>query len=205
MSSFLDVFSFYNKPLRGVIYMPLRWLIVPFGKIESFLPKSGLIIDLGCGEGVMATFLALSSSKRKVIGIDTNAQKINLAKGLTKSIKNLSFEKKDALLPLSHAAGFILSDFLHHLPKEKHNFLFTNIYKALNEGGVMVIKEIDTNDKIRSKISRFFDFLFYPQDKINFLDSRSLTGTLKRLGFKVQIIKEKKLFPGSTNLYICQK
>lgn len=205
MSLFLQTFKFYNEPFRGVIYMPLRWLIVPFAKIESFIPKSGLIIDLGCGEGVMATAIALASPQRKVLGLDTNPNKIKLAKNLTKNIPNLSFEKKDALAWLPSARAFILSDFLHHLPREKHHQLFANIYKALDARGVMVIKEIDSRDKFRSKISRLFDFLFYPGDRINFLDSQKLVTTLEKLGFKVEILKERKYFPGSTNLFICQK
>lgn len=205
MNAFLKVFKFYNKPLRGLFYMSLRWAIVPFAEIESYIPKKGFIVDLGCGEGVMATLLAVTSKKRKVLGLDTNRKKIALARNLTKGQSNLSFKVKDALEDLPKAAGFVLSDFLHHLPKNKHHGLFLNIYNSLAPNGILLIKEIDTQDKIRSKFSRFFDFLFYPFETINFTSSKELTKELEKIGFKVKVLKSKKYFPGSTTIYQCIK
>lgn len=185
--------------------MPARWAIVPFSLIESYMPKNGVIIDLGTGEGVMATHLALSSSRRRVIGLDLNRQKVYLAKRLTKNISNITFEVKDATKGLPGANGFVLSDFLHHVPKSKHGALLKSIYNSLNAKGVMVIKEIDTNNKLRARISRIFDFMFYPNETINFLNADSLIRTLTKIGFKVEILNVKKWFPGSTVLFICQK
>lgn len=183
--------------------MPARWLIVPFEKIESLVPKKGVIVDLGCGEGVMACLLAISSPKRKVIGIDINSDKIELAKSLNRSLPNVSFKKQSALEELPRTSAFILSDFLHHLPKKDHSLLFKSMKSKLENNGVILIKEIDTEDKIRAKVSRLFDLLFYPNDKINFLSSIDLKKNLIDLGFNVKIIKLKKWFPGSTTLFVC--
>lgn len=205
MTYFSKVFGYYNKPFRGLFYMPLRWLIVPFTQIESYLPKKGTIVDLGCGEGIMATLLAISSKERTVLGFDINRRKISLATNLTKGIRNLSFWQKDAMSKLPKSTGFVLSDFLHHLPKDQHEKLLENIYNSLIKSGTLVIKEIDTQDKVRSKISRFFDFIFYPADKINFTNSQTLKNNLEEIGFKVKVLKSKKYFPGSTTLYQCIK
>lgn len=206
MSSFWQVFHYYQGPLRGLFYMPARWLIVPFEQIESYLPRNGLVIDVGCGEGVMATLLAIKSSKRRVLGIDVNKNKINLAKKVSSLIPNLTFEQKDAFnKSLPRANGLVLSDFLHHLPFEKHEELISSLSNILNSSGVMVIKEIDLKDGVRSKISRFFDFLFYPTEKVNFVNSDYLANFLTKLGLKVRIVKVKKWFPGSTALFICKK
>ena len=186
--------------------MPARWLIVPIEQIESYLPKNGLIIDVGCGEGVMATLLAIKSSKRKDLGIDINKNKINLAKKVSSQISNLTFEQKDAFSKnLPKANGLVLSDFLHHLPSERHEELLSSLSNILNKSGAMVIKEIDLKDGIRSKMSRLFDFIFYPTEKVNFVNSDYLANFLTKLGLKVRVIKVKKWFPGSTTLFICKK
>lgn len=206
MSYFSKVFTLYNKPLRGLVYTPLRWSIVPFELIESYLPKNGKIIDIGCGEGIMSTLLAVSSKRRTVLGLDVNADKIKFAKSVSKNIPNLEFIIENVLKKNNlKADGFILSDFLHHIPKNHQKPLLKKIASMLNEKGTIIIKEIDSGEKLRSMISRFFDFIFYPGDDINFINSQNLKEFLINLGFKVSIIKTKKWFPGSTTLIICQK
>lgn len=186
--------------------MPARWAIVPFGQIESYFPKNGLIIDIGCGEGVLATLLAISSKKRKVEGYDINQDKINLGQSIAQRIPNLSFQRKNVLKEnLPKAAGFVLSDFLHHIPEEQHKSLLKRIVEATDKNGIIVIKEIDLADGIRSKISRFFDFLFYPGQNVSFINSQDLANFLKSLGLKVDLIKTQKWFPGSTTLFICRR
>lgn len=186
--------------------MPARWFIVPFNQIESYLPKRGTIVDIGCGEGVMATLLAVSSPERKVIGLDINKKKIKLALEVSQKIQNLSFNLQDAINQnLPKANGFILSDFLHHIQLSKHRLFLRRLINHLEREGVIVIKEIDLKDGVRSKISRFFDFLFYPLEKVSFINSEELTDFLTRLGLKVRVIKVKKWFPGSTTLFICKR
>ena len=58
-----------NIPLSAQIYFKLRPLIIPFDIIEKHVPKKGTIVDLGCGFGIFANFLAIQSDDRKVIGI----------------------------------------------------------------------------------------------------------------------------------------
>ncbi len=186
--------------------MPARWLVVPFVQIESFLPKKGLIIDIGCGEGVLGVLLAIASPKREVIGIDLNKKKVKLGKTVAKDIGNLSFEEKDVLRQrLPHADAFVLSDFLHHIPASEHKNLLKKIVESLTKNGALIIKEIDLKDGIRAKISRIFDFLFYPFEKVSFINSEKLGVLLTSLGLKVSIIKVQKWFPGSTTLFICKK
>ncbi|MBI3341922.1 class I SAM-dependent methyltransferase [Candidatus Curtissbacteria bacterium] len=154
---------------------------------------------------MIATYLAHTSTKRNVIGWDTNLKRINLANKSASKSPNLKFEAKNALSRMPKVDAVILSDFIHHVPKKFHQKLFTNIYSSLKKGGVMVIKEINTQDLVRAKISRIFDFAFYPKDKIFFLNAQHLTSDLEKIGFKVKRQKVKKLFPGSTNLFICTK
>lgn len=186
--------------------MPVRWLVVPFVQIESFLPKKGLVVDIGCGEGVLAVLSAIAAPKRKVIGIDLNRGKVKLGKTIAKDIDNLSFEEMDVIRQkLPQADAFILSDFLHHAPQSEHKNLLKKIVKLLTKDGILIVKEIDSKDGIRAKISRIFDFLFYPFQKVSFVNSEMLGAFLTSLGLKVSIIKVQKWFPGSTTLFICKK
>ncbi len=182
------------------IHIALRLLILPLKEIDRAIPKKGLIIDLGCGEGVIALYLS-KKLNRQVVGIDANKKR------LPKSTqKNLIFRNADITkLSFEKINGAVVSDVLHHLPLKKQHELITNIYINLKRDGVLVIKEIDTSEFIRSKLSRVWDFILYPQDKITFTSHKYLKEILTKTGFKVKITRPCRYFPGSTTLYVCTK
>ena len=64
-------------PTLGLkVYTYLRFLILPIKNIDEIVPKSGKIIDYGCGFGIISFYLGLSSKYRKIIGIEFNAERI---------------------------------------------------------------------------------------------------------------------------------
>ena len=206
MSYFWKVLAHYRGQLHGTLYMPLRWVINPFEKIDSYMPNSGTILDLGCGEGVMAVLMALSSSKRQVIGIDNNREKIQLGKSIATKIPNLSFRLQDILkTKLEKVDGLVLSDFLHHTPVAQHQNILKKIARSTKKGGIVVIKEVDSSEFLRSKLARFWDLIFYPLEKTYYWDFRKLKKVLQQLGFKVEVKRETRFFPSSTTLFICRK
>ena len=53
----------------------LRKIILPLEEIDEQLPQKGKIIDLGCGEGVIAKFIAKKKA-RTVIGVDSDKKRL---------------------------------------------------------------------------------------------------------------------------------
>lgn len=174
--------------------------MLPLNEIDKFLPKEGKIIDLGCGQGIIATFLA-KNTRRDVIGIDLDDTRLPKV-----DYKNLKFEKADIRkYNVSGASGIVVSDVLHHINFADQDMLLKNVAKNLKKGGTLVIKEIDTGEVLRSNLSRFWDFVFYPKEKIYFRDAKKLRKILEDLGLKVKVTKAAQFFPGSTNLFICTR
>ena len=181
-------------------YEFLRKLILPLDEIDKAIPTSGKIIDFGCGQGLIASLLA-KKPNRQIIGIDANAKRLPKS-----SKKNLTFKKNDiTTMPFEKINGAILSDVLHHLALKDQQTLLEKIFKKLNKKGVLVIKEIDTSEFLRSHLSRLWDFILYPQDKITFTNYKYLKKALIAIGFKVDIRRPSRYFPGSTTLYVCTK
>ncbi len=180
----------------------LKSLILPLKAIDAALPRSGLIYDLGCGEGVASFYLAQAAPQRQVIGVDINLKKIRRARQLP----NLSFRNTTLTqVNLTQARGCLLSDVLHHLsPSTQRQFLLKSSHQ-LQSGAVCVIKEINRDDMIRSRLSRLWDWLFYPQDKIHYWSVPKLIATMTQLGFQVTFTPALSWFPGSTNLFVCTK
>ena len=181
-----------------------RWML-PLSQIDLALPDAGLIYEIGSGKGVICRYLSHSQPRRRVIGLDLDANKI-LQANTDLNQKNLTFIKADALTyTYLTCDGVVLSDFLHHLKFKDQTFLLNRITIKLKKGGILVIKEIDKNDGILRYFSRLWDFIFYPQDKIYYREKNGLIDTLTALGFIVSVSREVKWFPGSTFLYICCK
>lgn len=174
--------------------------MLPLAEIDQLMPKKGRIIDLGCGEGVAAKYLARTIT-RQLIAVDNNKKRLqkslqNNLDFVLADIRSYDFKKPDAIL---------ISDVLHHLNYQDQKTLLSKIVHSLRKGGIFIVKEIDTDEFIRSRLTRLWDFLLYPQDKIYYHKAKDLKKHLESLGFKVSVRRASRLFPGSTNLFICQK
>src|SRR3989344_226184 len=182
------------------LYDFLRKTILPLDEIDEYLPQKGLIFDLGCGEGVIAKYIA-KNKKRIVIGIDNDLKRLPIENEV-----NLIFLKKDITKSnIPKANGYVLSDVLHHLKISDQKKLIKKAHSSLRANCILLIKEIDTKEFTRSKLSRLWDYLLYPKDKIYYWNSKALITYLNSLGFKVRMERSARLFPGSTNLFIAQK
>lgn len=183
------------------VYLFLRSLILPIFEINQTIPKKGKIVDLGCGQGLIAFSLAQTKT-RQVLGIDSN--ELRLPKSFQ---KNLKFKKGDIIKTnLGKIEGAVISDVLHHLARHDQLKLIKNVFSNLATGGVLVIKEIDKGEFLRSRLSRAWDFLLYPKDKIYFRSANDLKVILIDVGFKsIKISRPCRFFPGSTTLFVCTK
>lgn len=197
-------FPFLSR--RSKIYFFLRFLVIPFEEIDKILPKKGLIIDLGCGNGPLTSYLALSSKNRLVKGWDIDEKRMQESVKISKTIKNLKFEKKN---PIANAIpkvdAVLASDFLHHISYSSQEKVLEKIYQVLKPQGVLLIKEVDKEDFPKYFGSFIFDHLFYPKDTIYFRSKKDWTTLLEGYGFKVSTKKALFWFPASTNLLICTK
>lgn len=182
-----------------------RNFMLPVDRIAQALPRSGIIYEIGCGYGSLSYILAQSSPQRRIVGIDSDNNKINIANQKFK-LSNLEYVNGDALtFNYSQCQGVVLSDFLHHIDPVEQIDILKKISSQVMKKGVVVIKEINKRDGIRRLFSRLWDFILYPEDKITYLDCDELLQKMEKLHFSVTFSREVKWFPGSTHLFICKK
>lgn len=123
------------------LFTKLRFYYAPFTDVEKLLPRKGVIIDLGCGEGIFANFVGLRFSTRQVLGIEIDKNRILLA---DKGLKNVSFKIGNIVnAKLPKADAIVLIQVLHHLNtyKEQENILRKAV-QSLRKGGKLIIVEI---------------------------------------------------------------
>lgn len=187
------------------VYHALRWAITPFEEMERALPRAGTIVDVGCGEGVMANYLALSSPARAVVGLDLDEARLATARAAAAGIPNVRFERRDARALRGEGwSGAVLSDVLHHLPEADHEGVLRAVHDNLAPGGTAVIKEPARGRSLRFAMTAVADGFLYPKDRVSFRRAEELQRLLERAGFSVERRDASRRF-GSSILFTCRK
>lgn len=193
------------------IFAKLRFWDAPFIEVEKLIPKSGTILDLGCGEGLFTNFLALSSSGREILGVDLDKSRIQEA---DRGVENVKFLYGDATLAqLSKASCIILFHLLHHLNSFKtQEKLLSKCANLLTKNGQLIIVEVEPRFSYKYWLAYFTDHFLVPRlfekkfhTKIYFRKRNEWVRLLKNYGLSCKVISADKGKPFSHVIFNCQK
>lgn len=205
--------GYYKRGDFSDLFAKVRAWDAPYEAIERLAPQKGVIVDLGCGDGLLANFLGLSNPERKVYGIELNKERIKKANN---GVKNVIFSKGDVLRKkIPKNDGSLLVHVLHHLPSKKsQEDLLKRVYESLNKNGKLIIVEVAEKPLKKLIFSwltdaftvpilferKLFDFNFY---------YRKINGWKKVLflsGFRsVEIKAAPRGMPFSHVVFVCRK
>jgi uncharacterized protein len=164
-----EVPSYFRKKLvRNYIYKGpvLEWytriklsMEKDYDLIHRNVPRDARIVDVGCGNGMISYMLAFTSGQRKILGIDYDEDKIELATNCISKNGNLSFAAADAVsYDYPESDVFILSDVLHYMPPEKQELLLSSCIGKLSENGSIIIRDADKDLRKRHFGTRYTEF-----------------------------------------------
>lgn len=172
-----------------------RKLLCPFEQIETYIPKKGKIIDVGCGHGIFSRIIAIKSPSRKVLGIDPSAKKILLASANPQNRPNLSF--KNIYLEEIREKNFqsiIGIDVLYLFPPGEKERLFRTAKRLLAPQGKLIIKLEVTKPnwlfyllKLEEKVMvRLLKYTFSDHPQFYYTSPEEYKKLLIKIGFKIQ-------------------
>ena len=113
----------------------------------ELVPPRGHIVDLGCGSGQLALLLAWSQPGRSVTALDRDWKRVERARraavkaGAEAQVRFLISDVRTAPVPSCRAA--LLIDVLHSLAPHEQDDLLRRAARALEPGGVMLVREVD--------------------------------------------------------------
>jgi len=144
----------------------LEWYVKIKMKLEQnfrlyheLLPAEGMILDLGCGYGYITYMLMLTSTERRLTGVDFDEEKITVAQNGYLKNKRIEFVCDNATnYPKAQCDGILLGDLLHYLPPEKQQSLIKSCMENLNPGGVLLIREGNAELDHRHRRTRLSEF-----------------------------------------------
>lgn len=187
------------------VFAKIRFWTGSFVQLEKMIPKTGKILDLGCGYGIFANYLALCSAKRKIIGVDTDLGKIKFA---DRGIPNVSFSIGDATeMKFKNLDCIILHDVLHHLESFKQQKkLIKDCRDMLSKKGILLIVEVDNFSLWKLALGRMTDFVLYKGEPVYYLYKKQITDLLEEYFGKNKISSKRLLRnPFPQVAYICKK
>ncbi len=113
---------------------------------DRLLPRSGHIVDIGCGYGAMSYMLQMMAKDREITAIDYDSEKIEVATNCFAKSSKIEFYSADIRsYSIPAADGYIISDVLHYLDKESQHRVIEACILGLRQGGVILIREGDTS------------------------------------------------------------
>ena len=123
------VAALYPKPF---LRMYVRWKVASDPVYDAVFARArGPISDLGCGAGVLAAYLRARGYDAPIVGVDHDARKIEVARGL--GLRDVTFELDnvgrasacpDGLKPVLHTV--VMLDLLHYLQDDEQRALLAD-------------------------------------------------------------------------------
>ncbi len=132
-------------------------------KLKEWFPlqaqQEQTILDFGCGDGLMTSFVNVFFPKANVYGVDPSSESINVAHmaypNITFSVSDTQIEFEDHFFDMIFTAGAF-----HHIPFIEHEHYLSEIYRILKPGGYFILFELNPLNPLTA-----FTFKRNPIDK----------------------------------------
>jgi len=192
---------FTNYVFKGPVlewYFKAKWRLEAknFSYYNALIEDRKKILDVGCGYGYLSFFLHYKNEERLITALDYDENKIKIAENSYHKTTNLRFLNQDVMtMPIGKQDVIFLNDVLHYLSAEKQFNLLEKCANALEENGILFIRDgvTDFEDKhINTKRTEALStglFSFNKKtDEFHFFSSDDIRNFAKRqhLTFEMQ-------------------
>lgn len=154
---------------------------------QTYSKKNGLLLDVGCGEGVLSDFL-MPDERKRYIGVDISDIAIKNAK--EKRHLNFIASTAERYLPSERYDTIVFNEMLYYV---NHRHVLKKYSRFLNPDGIIIIsiwysKKVDV---LMTKIFQDAGVLFAPVDEI-YLSGVTVPGTKTQkmpVSFRIGVFK----------------
>lgn len=163
----------------------LKQSLYPRRALLDALEGARLVLDFGCGEGQLTNLLARELTRTRFAGTDLDAAKIAMANRCREEA-NAEFATGDFFASnATGASAVIFNDVLHHLSPPHQERAFALASRSLDGSGVLILKEVDSRDRLDVAHTTFWDRRLYPRDTLHFRTPEEWIDLAGRRGFRL--------------------
>ena len=178
-------------------------------EIGQYLPKSGRVLDVGCGFGLFSLYYAGTHPDLDIVGVDLNLRRIETARRAADRLRlsNVHYEVGDITSREFHEAfdGIYMMDIIHHVPRKSVPALAGKLQGILRPGGRLVIKDVETAPRYKAWWTYVLDKLMDMRSQVSYWDKKELVGLLRDMNFEVFRHSMVDILPYPHVLYVCRK
>lgn len=206
------VIKLYSDDHKSKIFSGIRFWDSPTLMVEKLLPKKGVVLDLGCGEGINSNYFAICSNKRNIIGLDLDEKRIKVAQ---RGLRNTVYKKADvANIEIPKANTVVMFHLLHHLPSYRtQEQLILKVVKSLETKDKLIVVEINKELSLKYFVTWIVDHLIFSMvfdkrifDKdVYFRTKKEWLFVLNKYFKNCRVIDAKKGKPFSHIIFECIK
>lgn len=153
-------------------------------KFVAFLKPGDLVLDVGCGTGVISKYLI--SKGLKVVGIDLSEKMIEIAKHEVPEAEFIVLDMQKAGELINNFNGIFIQAALLHIKKDLAAEVLKKLSEKLMEGGYMYIAVKEKKpDGQEEEIKKEEDY-GYPYERFfSYYTPEEIRGYLKKIGMKI--------------------
>lgn len=186
---------------------------------SDLLPSGGVLVDVGCGQGLMLALLAEAARDQdrgaaarhlpvfdRLVGIETRPRVAAIARqALGEAATILTADARTA--PLPRASAVLFFDVLHMLPAVDQEQLLGAASACLEPGGVILVREADAGAGWRFQTvragNRLKALLFgHWSQTFHFRSARAWTALFGAAGFQVEVRPAREGTPFGNVLFV---
>ena len=201
-----------QAPVAARLFVRGRAFLSDLAVVERYVPKKGFIVDLGCGHGLFACVLRESSPTRRVLGIDLDPRKVEVARSAIQDTTWLRFEVGDIVAdPPPKCDAVTIVDVLYLMPFDVQEQVLRNAASALGEGGPLIVKaqERRTDPRyavtyLQEMIAVSLGFTRGGRERFFFPSRAEAVAMFERAGFIVDVVEMPRR-PYTDVVYLARK
>jgi len=155
---------FRDAARRDRLHLRVRWATCPIAVVDAEVPTRGRVLEVGCGHGLVSSYLALACPTRDVVGVDIDERKLSVARAAAAHVVpgdgSLRFaSSSDGAVPPGPWDAIVIVDVLYLLDPDHELALLDGCLAELAPGGVLVVKETDVVPRLKHAIAKAQELL----------------------------------------------
>lgn len=175
-------------------------------EIGQYLPKTGRVLDIGCGFGLFSLYFAARERGRTLLGVDVQAKRIGYARLAAErlGLSNVEYRVGNAVefdTDEQFDAVYML-DLIHHLPETDVPGFLKSVVSRLRDGGLLVLKDVEDSPRLKMWFTLLLDRLMVGREPIHYWSADQLIPLLESLGLDVVRHRMKDVLPYPHILYV---